>query len=168
MPSSENRLSHRAGRRAAAIALVGSAILSGWALSPRAESRPVPRPLATADPDQGFLRGMTVSCPGYGRIWGSGEMADSLRQLSELGVRWVAIHPYARVRRDGSVRFQPAAATGYLGGTVAIAGEAGIALLWKPHLAYWGSFEWRGEIGFGSDERAWRRFFDGYTGFIVD
>ena len=44
----------------------------------------------------------------------------------------------------------------------------GIKLFWKPHLAYWGSFAWRGDITFGDDEAAWRRFFDDYRKFIVD
>ncbi len=129
---------------------------------------------AIGTPDTGaaerpeFLRGMTVSCPGYGRIWGSPEMAHALDELGELGVRWAAIHPYAGVGRDGSIRFTPAAETGYLERSVEIAKDAGIKLFWKPHLAYWGSFEWRGDIDFGDDAGRWRRFFDGYRAFIVD
>ena len=49
-----------------------------------------------------------------------------------------------------------------------LAEEAGVHLFWKPHLAYWGSFQWRGAITFGDDGTAWRRFFDGYRAFIVD
>lgn len=116
----------------------------------------------------GFLRGMTVSCPREGRIWGSPWMAETLAELGGLGVEWVAIHPYAGVRRDGTVRWRPAAETGYLDRAVAHAREAGIALFLKPHLAYWGSFAWRGEIGFGDDRDAWDRFFAGYRAFIVD
>lgn len=95
-------------------------------------------------------------------------MAESLRELTALGVEWVAIHPYAGIRRDGSMRVTPAAETGYLPGAVQIAREGGVRLFWKPHLAYWGSFEWRGEIEFGDDAAAWRRFFTGYRAFIVD
>ena len=65
-------------------------------------------------PEQAFMRGMTVSCPIWGQIWGSNAMVESLEELRGLGVRWVAIHPYAVIRRDGSVRFRPAAETGYL------------------------------------------------------
>jgi hypothetical protein len=95
-------------------------------------------------------------------------MTESLRDLAALGVEWVAIHPYARVRRDGSLYSVPAAETRYLAGAVEIARAEGIHLFWKPHLAYWGSFEWRGDIAFGDDEVAWRRFFDDYRSFIVD
>lgn len=115
-----------------------------------------------------FMRGMTVSCPTWGQIWGSKAMAESLEELQGLGVRWVAIHPYAGIRRDGSVRFQPAEQTGYLPRAAALAREAGVKLFWKPHLGYWGSFEWRGKIEFGNNEKAWRRFFDQYRAFIVD
>lgn len=95
-------------------------------------------------------------------------MTESLRDLATLGVEWVSIHPYARVGRSGDIRFRPAAETGYLGGAVGIARKEGMHLFWKPHLAYWGSFDWRGDIAFGDDEEAWRRFFDGYRSFIVD
>lgn len=115
-----------------------------------------------------FLRGMTVSCPMYGRIWGSPAMTESLEELAALGVEWVAIHPYAGIRRDGRMRFTPASETGYLPRAVELARETRMKLFWKPHLSYWGSFDWRGDIGFGEDEAAWRRFFDGYRAFIVD
>ncbi len=115
-----------------------------------------------------FMRGMTVSCPGYGQIWGSSSMTESLGQLRDLGVEWVSIHPYAGVRQDGTIRHSPAAETGYLSRAVEIASDAGIKLFWKPHLAYWGSFGWRGDIEFGENNAAWRRFFDGYREFIVD
>lgn len=114
-----------------------------------------------------FMKGVTVSCPGYGQIWGTPEMNASLVALRERGVDWVAIHPYAGVRRDGSIRWQPAEETGYLGRAVAIAKAEKMPLFWKPHLAYWGSFEWRGTIAFESDE-AWKRFFADYGAWIVD
>jgi len=117
---------------------------------------------------EGFMRGMTVSCPGIGRIWGEPAMAQALAELKPLGVRWIAIHPYAGIRRDGGVRFRPAAESGYLEGAVAYVRRAGMELFWKPHLAYWGSFSWRGAIDFGDDPAAWRRFFDDYRNFIVD
>ncbi len=130
-------------------------------------------PVAGAEPPAGgsgdsFMRGMVVSCPTWGPVWGSPLMSDALTELAALGVGWVAIHPYAGVRRDGSVRFTPAAETGFLAGAAQRTRAAGMRLFWKPHLAYWGSFEWRGAIAFGADEAAWRRFFDGYREFIVD
>lgn len=141
-------------------ALVGPALGHSVAAEEASQEQP------PADPP--FLRGMTVSCPGYGQIWGSPSMDRSLEELADLGVEWVSIHPYAGVRRDGSIRFQPAAATGYLQRAVDIAKGRQIQLFWKPHLAYWGSFDWRGSIEFGDDTAAWRRFFDQYRDFIVD
>ena len=115
-----------------------------------------------------FMRGMIVSCPRYGEVWGSPEMVASLREIAALGVEWVSIHPYAAVRRDGTLRHRPAAETGYLPRAVEIVRAEGMKLFWKPHLAYWGSFEWRGDIDFGDDQRAWDAFFAGYESFIVD
>lgn len=114
------------------------------------------------------MRGMVVSCPTWGPIWGSPLMAEALADLGQLGVEWIAIHPYAGVRRDGRVRMTPAESTGFLERAVELARKADMKLFWKPHLAYWGSFDWRGDIAFGDDEEAWRRFFDGYREFIVD
>jgi len=118
--------------------------------------------------EEAFVRGMIVSCTRAGQVWGSPSMVDSLDHLKELGVEWIAIHPYARVRRDGSISSRPAAEVAYLQRAVEIARAAGVRLFWKPHLAYWGSFEWRGDIEFGTDEAAWQRFFAGYQRFIVD
>lgn len=128
-----------------------------------------PRGSATAPTStHTFLRGMTISCPRGGQIWGTPLMTSSLRELRRLGVGWVAIHPYGRVRRDGTVAFRPAAGAAFLESAVARVREEGMRLFWKPHLGYWGSFEWRGAIGFGDDEDAWTRFFEGYERFIVD
>ncbi len=118
-------------------------------------------------PDPGFMKGVVVSCPGYGQVWGSPVMTTTIRELKTLGVNWVQIHPYAGVSRDGSIRWRPAATSGYLPGAVRIAKQEKVQLFWKPHLAYWGSFEWRGAITFDTPAQ-WKRFFDGYEAFIVD
>ena len=131
-------------------------------------TEPALTPADQAPATRTFLRGMVVSCPRGGQIWGTSDMARSLEELASLGVDWIAIHPYARVERDGSVQFRAAADTEFLRQAVTIAEKAGIALFWKPHLAYWGSFGWRGDIQFGEDELAWSRFFDSYQRFIVD
>ena len=115
-----------------------------------------------------FMNGMTVSCPGYGRVWGSPRFSSAIEEVKRLGAKWVVIHPYARVRRDGRIESTPAEKTGYLPGAVERARRGQIQLFWKPHLAYWGSFEWRGTIDFGDNKDAWRRFFEGYERFIVD
>lgn len=145
-----------------------SAILAVLALFAATAAEPT---LAAAPAEQGdevFLKGMIVSCPRAGEVWGSPAMAEALHELRDLGVEWVAIHPYARVRRDGSIGYRAAEEVAYLERAVEIVRAAGMRLFWKPHLAYWGSFEWRGDIEFGTDEEAWRRFFDGYRRFIVD
>lgn len=127
---------------------------------------------ASPAPKEGFLRGMTITCPRSGQIWGTQAMAEALAEVRSLGVQWVAIHPYARIGRDGSVGFRPADAgpggDGTLARAVAMSRQQGLKMFWKPHLAYWGNFAWRGEIQFGDDEAAWKRFFEGYRGWILD
>lgn len=113
------------------------------------------------------MRGVIVTCPGWGPIWGTPEMATSLAEIKELGANWAAIHPYGWIRRNGEVRFQPAKTLDFLDRAVELAGDAGLEMFWKPHLGYWGQFSWRGEIAF-EDGKAWKRFFGDYEAFIVD
>ena len=113
------------------------------------------------------LRGMTISCPIYGQIWGSPAFSHALHEVEAIGINWVSIHPYAQIRRDGTVRFTPARATGYLPRAISRAQKAHMPLFWKPHLAYWGSFEWRGAIDFSQDEDK-QRFARTYRAFILD
>ncbi|MDH3743949.1 MAG: hypothetical protein OES47_02475 [Acidobacteriota bacterium] len=113
------------------------------------------------------IRGAIISCPRWGPIWGSPAMEDALSELTSLGVNWVAIHPYAWVKRNGTVEYRPARSTEFLESAVKLARRAGTSMFWKPHLGYWGQFEWRGSISFDTEE-AWKRFFDQYRGFITD
>ncbi|MEM9554357.1 MAG: hypothetical protein AAGC60_08870 [Acidobacteriota bacterium] len=158
-----------AAAAAAAAASADAAPAAAEDSSPSGDSVFVADPAVAADPlDDGFARGMTVSCPTWGPIWGSDAMRSSLAELKELGVDWVSIHPYAQIDRSGTVRYAATADTPFLRRAVEIARAADIHLFWKPHLAYWGSFDWRGTIEFGDDEAAWRRFFTSYRAFIVD
>jgi len=117
--------------------------------------------------EESFMRGVVVSCPRAGQIWGTEQMTEALDQITSLGADWISIHPYAWVRRDGEVQSRIAAETGYLEGAVSRMRDARVKIFWKPHLGYWGSFEWRGSIEF-EEEEAWERFFSGYERFIVD
>jgi hypothetical protein len=113
------------------------------------------------------IRGVTISCQTWGWEWGSDGFGDELDDLAALGANWVAIHPYARIGADGAVgslrqRVDPMDPPSWLVRPVAAARERGMALLIKPHLAYWGSpFGWRGEIHFEEAEaraRFWREY----------
>ena len=125
-----------------------------------------PRSVEGGDP----VRGITVSTPGYGREWGTDEMARCVAELDELGANWVTTHPYASVQNDGSVRFRldrerPSAS---LTRPIAEAHRRKMRFMVKPHLAYWGSrFSWRGDIDFGDDDEAWHRFWNSYETWIV-
>ncbi|MBX2801560.1 MAG: hypothetical protein KTR31_28040 [Myxococcales bacterium] len=117
------------------------------------------------------VRGMTVSCPTWGWEWGSDAMVQTLSVLDEEGVNWVSIHPYARIRADGTVQFEPLdprSPPDWLARPIREAHQRGMKVMIKPHLAYWGSpFAWRGDIAF-DDSEARERFFRTYTAWIVD
>jgi hypothetical protein len=115
------------------------------------------------------INGMTISCQTWGWEWGTDEMVEAMRELKTLGVNWMAIHPYASIRRDGSVRswrMESGAQLDWLTRPIEEAHRLGLKILIKPHLAYWGSgFRWRGEINFNEDEE-WERFFSSYEEWI--
>ena len=121
--------------------------------------------------DTTFVRGMTVSCQTWGWEWGSDGFVAELDDLARLGVNWVAIHPYARIAADGSVRardLDPESPPDWIARPIREAHARGIAILVIPHVAYWGSpWRWRGEIEF-ADDASLARFFETYERWIAD
>ena len=121
-------------------------------------------------------------------------MKPTFARIRASGATWVALHPYARIHADGGVdasrysspgrpsrrdRGRAAAreakeqsgahherAPAHWTAPIEFAHKAGLKVLIKPHLAYWGSpFRWRGEIRF-DDEASWKRFFSSYGAWI--
>lgn len=146
-----------------------AALLGALCLACPAQSAPAPEvpKVAKRGLPPTFMRGVTLSCPTWGPIWGRPETGIAMDQIKGLGANWVAIHPYARVGTDGEVKAAPAVSTGFLKRSIEMAKARDLKMLWKPHLAYWGSFQWRGKIAFEKDAH-WERFFSEYTRFIVD
>ena len=126
--------------------------------------------IGAAEPAQEKVHGIVISTHTDGREWGKDSIADTLDDIRAVGAGWVAIHPYAGVRGDGSVRFRdfdPVDPPAHLIRPIREAHARGLKILIKPHLAYWGSpFAWRGEIEF-EDTEQWQRFFREYRRWIV-
>jgi hypothetical protein len=113
------------------------------------------------------IRAIHLSTHGAGRDWGSAIIEPTMADLRAVGANWVAIHPYARVSGDGSVRFRGQPRDPSVRRPIEAARAAGLKILIKPHLAYWGSpFGWRGEIEFG-DASEWERFWREYRAWIL-
>lgn len=116
------------------------------------------------------VNGMTISCPGSGRSWGSDAMVEAMKELKTLGVNWITIHPYAGIRNNGQVsnRMGDGSETPqWISRPIKEAHKLGLKVLMKPHIAYWGSkFSWRGEIDF-QDKAELERFFTSYEQWIV-
>ena len=117
------------------------------------------------------VRGMTVSCPRAGQIWGTDAMVKTMAKLKDLGVNWITIHPYAHIHSDGTVggRYvrhmydEPQ----WLKRPIAEARRLDLKIMIKPHISYWGSpFDWRGEIEFDTSEQ-WKRFFETYRQWVT-
>jgi hypothetical protein len=115
------------------------------------------------------VKGVTISCQTWGIEWADPQFEKELIELKGLGVNWVAIHPYGRIGKDGSVSWKPwpkGQAPDWLRLPAQWAEKHGISLLIKPHLAYWGSpFSWRGEIEF-DDPNQLDRFFETYGRWV--
>ncbi len=110
---------------------------------------------------------MTVSAQTSGWEWGTPQMEATLDQLKSLGVRWIAIHPYARIETNGGVSFSQEAEPGYVTKPLDWAKARGMGVMLIPHIAYWGTpFLWRGEIDFRKPSE-WNRFFADYQRWIV-
>ncbi len=117
------------------------------------------------------MRGITLSTHTNGSDWATGDVETTLQEMREVGAGWVAIHPYAGIRADGTVRFRPWRADAlppHVTRPLRAAREAGMKIVLKPHLAYWGSpFRWRGDIEF-QDDASWERFWDTYSDWILN
>ena len=115
------------------------------------------------------IRGVTLSTVTYNREWAGDETAASIAELKELGAGWVAFHPYAQIRRDGSVTWRSIDADDpptWLRRPIDEAHRLGLKVMVKPHLAYWGSpWAWRGEIELKRGEEL-DRFFQSYGAWI--
>jgi hypothetical protein len=116
------------------------------------------------------VRGIIISCQTWGWEWGTDEMVETMETIKATGANWIAIHPYARIHRDGTVNFnslQTASPPLWLTRPIAEAKRLGLKICIIPHLAPWrAGWGWRGEITF-QDEMAWDRFFRTYTDFVT-
>jgi hypothetical protein len=132
--------------------------------------------VSAAEPERAALRpevrGMTVAARRAGQSWGTDAMVQTMRQLRDLGVNWVAIHPYGGISADGTAGSSRLMAEGrdltWLTRPIAEAHRLGLKIMIKPHLAYWHSpFSWRGAIEFETEEE-WDRFFTTYGAWVSE
>ena len=119
--------------------------------------------------DARVIHGMTISCQSWGWEWGSDGFSKELDELQKLGVNWVSIHPYARIRADGGIESrltENGAAPEWITRPIREAHARGMSIMVIPHIAYWGSpWSWRGAIEFQKPEDQ-ARFFETYGAFL--
>jgi len=118
------------------------------------------------------IKGIIISCHGFGREWGSDEMVETMREVKALGANWVQIHPYGSVQRDGSLSFgrgmsADGEAPAWLSRPIAEAHKLGLKICITPHVAPWrAGWSWRGDITFETDAQ-WDKFFADYERWIT-
>jgi hypothetical protein len=149
--------------------LFGLALASITAATSSSLRAATPAGHSTENDPYAIVRGMTVSCQSWGWEWGSDGMFATMDDLKSLGVNWIAIHPYAGIRKDGTVGSRRSAKDAqWLRRPIEEAHKRGLKICIKPHMAHWGSgFSWAGDIKFETDEE-WRRFFTMYEQWLVD
>ena len=127
--------------------------------APKSPKRTKPHPMK--------IRGVTLSCFGWGAAWATPLMYNSMKELRSLGSNWISYHPYSWINNDGSIRFSRSLSQPTVMNPLRFGKTLGVKTLLKPHIGYWGSrFSWRGSITFQS-EAGWKRFFDSYERWIV-
>lgn len=130
-------------------------------------SKGVPKRVVAAVKRAPKIKGMTLSCFGWGAAWATGLMKRSMKELRGLGSNWISFHPYAQIYNDGSLRFSRSLKQPTVRNPMRFAKHLQMKILLKPHISYWGTrFGWRGDITF-KDEASWRRFFRDYKAWTV-
>src|SRR5207249_1237261 len=113
------------------------------------------------------IKGITISAMDWGEAWQTPEMAATLDKVKAVGANAMAIHPYAHIQTDGSLKFSPDPEPAYVTEPLDWARARGLHVMLVPHIAYWSSpWLWRGEIDFANAEN-WRRFFDDYEKWMT-
>lgn len=135
----------------------------------RASPRPALPPDGSASLSPGFRRGVSW--------WMSEARGDdgraSFRRLSRLGVTWVSIHTWDPLQRglDEPLLAAPSRRrfeAPRLGALVRRAHEAGLKVLFKPHLEMqWGAGPGTHNKVAMRSEADWRRWFSGYEGYLL-
>ena len=113
-------------------------------------------------------RGVLGSCHEDGRAWAGPKMEHVVKTVPDVGANFVAIHPYAWVsRKSGRVSLMPAGRLDHVENPVRFAHACNLKIMVKPHLAYWGQFSWRGEVGFPEGDPRWKEFERSYREAIL-
>ena len=118
--------------------------------------------------DDTEVRGITISTHGIGRDWGSDAIVPTLEDIRAVGANWVAIHPYASIRADGSLRWSdidPDDPPAHIVRPIHEAHRLGLRIYIKPHIAYWrSSIHLGGGDSHPTDTRAeaWQRLWPDY------
>ncbi len=132
------------------------------ASSPTSRHRVSSRQLSSS-----WMRGMTVSCFGWGAAWASPLMYRTMLDLKKLGTNWISYHPYSWIQNNGRINYRRSTRQPTVVNPLRFAKKLGLKVMLKPHIGHWGSkFDWRGSIKF-KQERSWRRFFQHYLDWIV-
>ncbi len=155
-------------RRSLILGSVATVACTGEAKS--AESTPVvssPRPLGPA-----FVRGMNLAHL-HQRGWGYGSDRSKAQanRLYELGVRDVALNPFAYTRSlsrpEVSYGGDPTMTDDDLRAEVRNLRDLGLAVTMKPHLWAWQFMAGKGNGDIELDAAGWKVWFERYTEFAV-
>lgn len=109
--------------------------------------------------------------------WWKGELSapssdQSLRNLAQLGANWVALCAtgYQESVNSTSIDIftQKTSSDEDLTHAIKTCHDLGLKVMLKPHINLFveDNNNWRGEIGRGFNDNNWKKWFEGYSGFI--
>lgn len=105
------------------------------------------------------------------RGYGSTTSAATLKELAELGVKWVSLTPFGFMSSLSEAQvhsiegYRAGETDGRMRREIRQAKTLGLEVMLKPHIWIAGG-KWRGEIDPG-DPNAWQRWFDSYRRWIL-
>ena len=100
------------------------------------------RSLTTTVSQLADIRGITLSTHRGGRELGYPEiLGPSYEAIRDIDANWIAFHPYARIRMDGTVSFRMADGRppSYWTEPIRVAHKMGLKVCVRPYLAHWRS-----------------------------
>jgi hypothetical protein len=160
------------GAAALGVGALGASALGGPLAGPKVRPvaptpwKPEPQPLSDS-----FARGVNLAHQHVrGRGYGSASAAQALDALVDLGIRDVALNPFAYTPSLGSTEIRhggdPTLTDDDLARQIEQAHTRGMRVLLKPHL--WSGHFWGGDVG--NPDIAppdWKAWFTAYTDYVV-
>jgi len=129
---------------------------------------------ADLPPASAFMKGVAYTAWSRTAYSSSGSNRTLSQQIKPMGVTWISLLVTCYQEKAASTQIVCDSRKGYtpsdesLTYVIRYAHSLGMRVMLKPHVDLTNDpSQWRGSINFGSNEGAWKAWFDSYTQFIT-